>query len=59
MNTTTIEITKTQASELDSIANGSYKEKLQTLIDGYNDTAMTEAKVRELIRDEVIREALE
>jgi polyhydroxyalkanoate synthesis regulator phasin len=36
METTTIEITKEQAKELDNALNGSYKEKVQALIDNYN-----------------------
>jgi hypothetical protein len=61
--TTTIEITKVQATELDSIANGSYKEKLQVLIESYDDSNLSERDVeriaKDVVNDMVRHEALE
>jgi hypothetical protein len=53
MDTTTIEIKKSQVEELDSIATGSYKEKLQVLIDSYEQSNITESDVRRIAREEI------
>jgi len=55
METTTIEITKSQARELDSITTGSYKDKLQQLIDSYNQDgeSLDRPTVREIAREEI------
>jgi hypothetical protein len=55
METTTIEITKSQAKALDNVANGSYKDKLQVLIDCYDDQgqSLDEATVRRIAQEEI------
>jgi hypothetical protein len=55
METTTIEIKKSQARALDSVANGSYKDKLQVLIDCYNEQgqSLDEATVRSIAQEEI------